>query len=129
VLKVSQSFIYAGAESSMLGNNPVTAEDLEDALLFDEVYVLSIPAFTWFKADYPAQVSRGGHTCQVVGNRQMLSFGGVDPRSPAGDYSGDLFTVGIGIFDLTEMAWSSQYDAGAAPYKSPNVVASYYYSK
>jgi hypothetical protein len=92
----------------------------------DEVYVLSLPSFVWFKADYPANLSREGHTCHLIGNRQMLTFGGADPTNPGNaSLTRDPFAQGIGIFDMTAMQWSSKYDAGAAAYKSPDVIAAY----
>ena len=65
--------------------------------------------------------------CHVVGKSQMLSIGGLDAT-----YENDALKLidptpqGLEIFDLTNMTWSNQYDANAAPYKSPQVVKDYY---
>ncbi|KAK4541670.1 hypothetical protein LTR36_007814 [Oleoguttula mirabilis] len=36
----------------------------------------------------------------------------------------DPFERGLGIFDMTEMTWSSSYDANAAKYQTPDVIKS-----
>lgn len=58
----------------------------------------------------------------------MLSIGGVDYNktfnmaiNPNNNIQ-DNFTQGLGIFDLTEMAWASGYNASAAAYTTPQVV-------
>ena len=69
---------------------------------YRDVYVLSIPAFRWFRANSPDTARRNRHRCKVVGNRQMLVIGG----SLLGN--SDLTKVdphpnGLGIFDLTSL--------------------------
>lgn len=44
---------------------------------FDDVYVLSLPSFTWTMLYGEGSGPRFGHTCHLVGNRQMLTVGGV----------------------------------------------------
>ena len=95
----------------------------------DEVYVLSLPSFVWFKANYTSSDPREGHTCHVVGSRQMLSVGGLNPS--AIDHSAainetDPFWQGVKVFDLTAMQWTNYFNATAAPYLSPSVVSNYY---
>ena len=99
---------------------------------YDEVWVLALPAFRWFKAEYSARYPRYGHTCHIVGNRQMLTIGGLnasgtDPVDAW--FSPDSFTQGIGVFDMTDMRWASSYDATAAPYAQPEVVRAWYNKK
>ena len=97
----------------------------EDNLALDAVYVLSIPSFNWQKANYTPALSRTLHTCEIIGNRQMVVVGG---SQVIADYTTtpDPWTMGLGIFDLTEMVWSSQYDAQAPAYVTPQVVKQYY---
>ena len=96
----------------------------------DEVWVLSVPAFVWFKANYTSQATRYKHTCHLVGNRQMLTIGGDDPNDRNnGTLSKDPARQGLQIFDLTEMMWTQGYNAGAAAYKSPQVVKDWYSKK
>lgn len=89
--------------------------------------MLSVPAFVWFKANYTAQHPRVKPTCHVVGNRQLLSIGGANPNDVTyGKWSSDSLSQGLGIFDLTEMTWSSSYNANAAPYITPQIVKDWY---
>ena len=119
-------FIYGGGNIDGLDGN-ITLTQYQEFLTLDEVYVLSLPAFRWFKADYPAQHPRFRHSCNVVGNRQMLSIGGQDPTNIYNNtFTADPFLQGLGIFDLTTMQWSDQYNADAEPYETPAVVKAWY---
>lgn len=127
VVTTRRSFLYGGS-------TPFLTETLTDGQMtgnvdLDEVWVFSLPAFVWFKADYMPQNARSGHTCNVVGNRQMLSVGGLDPNDQQAGPSQDPLAQGLGVFDLTEMAWTSGYDANAASYQSPKVVKDWYNAK
>ena len=57
----------------------------------------------------------------------MLSIGGLDATyiNNASKLV-DPIPQGLEIFDLTKMTWSNQYDANAAPYKTPQVVKDFY---
>lgn len=92
-----------------------------------EVYVLSLPGFVFFKASGPS-TARADHACVLVGRRQMLSVGGTDGYLgfPDSLLDPDPWRNGLGVFDLTSMAWSARYDAGAAAYESPAVVREWY---
>ena len=95
----------------------------------DEVYVLSLPSFVWFKANYTSSDPRIYHTCNIVGNRQMLSIGGVNPSavnmSAARDDT-DPFWEGVKVFDLTALQWTNYFNATAVPYVAPSAVAAHY---
>lgn len=97
----------------------------DDLTYLDEVFVLSLPAFTWFKADYTPTHTRTAHSCNVIGKRQMISLGGVNPTGnlwlPA-----DPWTQSIGVFDMTEMRWADGYNATAEDYVTPDVVKAWY---
>lgn len=60
----------------------------------------------------------------------MLSIGGLNPLDIK-DYTfhTDPVTQGLQIFDLTEMTWSSRYDANAAAYQTPQMVKEWYSTK
>jgi hypothetical protein len=93
----------------------------------DEVYVLSLPAFQWFKAEYTSSDPRILHTCHALGS-QMLSVGGIDPS--AASYqdaidNSDNFTQGIKVFDLTKMQWTNSWDPSLPEYETPEVVNEY----
>jgi hypothetical protein len=105
---------------------------------YDELHILSLPAFRWFKVPYPAQRPRIGHTCHVVGQRHMLIIGGADPLpvpAPGTDLraSGyatpDPFPNGLGLFDITRLQWATTYDPRAAEYEQSAPVAEFYRRK
>ena len=92
------------------------------------VHVLSIPGFVWFRANYTSAKARAGHSCNVVGNRQVLSIGGQDSgvaqsRGPGED---DPSFSTFGIFDAVDLRWKEAYDADAAPYQQPDVIQEWY---
>ncbi|KAL8660532.1 MAG: hypothetical protein Q9202_006455 [Teloschistes flavicans] len=119
-------FLYGGQDIVGINGNISLTQYKENTAL-DEVYVLSLPAFAWFKADYPAQHPRILHSCHAVGNRQMISIGGHDPTDVYNNsVVADPFFQGLGIFDLTEMRWSDRYDADAEAYETPAVVKAWY---
>ncbi|KAK3389671.1 hypothetical protein B0H63DRAFT_556790 [Podospora didyma] len=97
----------------------------------EDLYVLSLPGFVWSRAQAtsPGGV-RDGHTCVLAGKRQMLSIGGENDGLGTGPryVERDLFSQGLGIFDLTNLTWSTDghYDAEAEAYKSPKIVQEWY---
>ncbi|KAI0798301.1 hypothetical protein GGR55DRAFT_703499 [Xylaria sp. FL0064] len=95
----------------------------------NEVYVLSLPGFVFFKGPQDAP-PRSDHQCAIVGKgqRQMLSVGGVDGenRTFTAPTTADPWTYGIGVLDMTELRWTDSYDADAADYDSPAVVKQWY---
>ncbi|KUJ13319.1 uncharacterized protein LY89DRAFT_785046 [Mollisia scopiformis] len=123
-------FMYAG-----WGSNLGSA-----ALPFDEIYILTLPAFEWIKVNYAPAHPRHGHSCHTVGNRQMLVIGGVDSSADSTSSSAptldkatfataDQFTQGLAIFDMTDLTWSSGYDANAAEYEQSDSVQTFYSSR
>lgn len=54
----------------------------------------------------------------------MLSIGGSNPES-GWDWP-DHFPQGLGILDLADLTWGSDYDADADEYDSPKVVQDWY---
>jgi len=97
----------------------------------DEVYVLSLPGFVFFKASAPEFSSkRADHTCVLVGRRQLLSVGGIDTDLlfPKNFLDPDPWTNGLGVFDLTSLAWQDRYNVQAASYQ-PHAAVNEWYSK
>ena len=118
-------FMYGG-HLDLTGGN-LTPHLLDENKDLDAVYAHSLPAFTWFRADYPPVNPRFFHTCHAVGNRQMLSIGVVNPLDANGaKVSQDTATHGVQIFDLTELKQNDQYDAKAALYSTPRVIKDWY---
>ncbi|KAL8896881.1 MAG: hypothetical protein Q9207_007496 [Kuettlingeria erythrocarpa] len=124
-------FLYGG-DPRGLGPNAVP---------YDEIFILSLPAFHWFKIDYLPQHPRGAHSCNAVGGSQIISVGGWDAnpaiyRGTNGDHDEleksrmnttvDPFTQGLGIFDMTALTWADRYTAIAAPYSQSKFVRDFY---
>ncbi|KAL9610097.1 MAG: hypothetical protein Q9167_005176 [Letrouitia subvulpina] len=126
IIMAGSSFMYGGQDNLGSGGS-LTTEQIDANKALDEVFVLSLPAFRWFKANYTAEKPRYRHTCQIVGKRQMLSIGGLDPREvDQDDTTSDPFAQGLGIFDMSRMAWDDHYNAFAEPYTTPEVVKKWY---
>lgn len=115
------SFIYGGASSQTSS----TASD---------VYVLSLPGFVMFKSPNSG-TPRQDFSCVTVGgnssstaHRQMLVVGGTNGYLgfPTSLTNTDPWKQGLGVFDLTDMTWSSSYDPDAAEYDSPSLVKTWY---
>ncbi|ERF72729.1 hypothetical protein EPUS_04782 [Endocarpon pusillum Z07020] len=91
----------------------------------DQVWVLSLPSFTWYKSNYQPANARFLHTCNVPGNPprcQMVAVGGIIPQLEYYLEPRDPWPQGLGIFDLTEMQWRDNYDANADAYETPRMV-------
>lgn len=112
-------------EIFIFGGGLYTTDSDDDQTYLDEVFVFSLPGFVWSKADYPPSQARAKHSCNVIGQRQMFSIGGINPTGntwlPA-----DPWTQSIGIFDMTEMQWTNGHNASAQNYVTPAVVKSWY---
>ncbi|KAK3504040.1 hypothetical protein B0T13DRAFT_523020 [Neurospora crassa] len=96
---------------------------------YDDIYILSLPGFVWLKTDARSVELRNNHACVVVGKRQMLVVGGLGKNWSFWDQ--DPFPQGLGIFDLTDLAWSKdgKYDANAEDYRTPTLVEEWYQDK
>ncbi|KAL9115470.1 MAG: hypothetical protein Q9227_000791 [Pyrenula ochraceoflavens] len=107
---------------------------------YDDVYVLSIPSFSWTLL-YNGTNPRFGHTCHVTAKRQMLVVGGsltpADfaimnlPGNNLPHTNGTLNTTsaacdttsnGVLLFDLTEGTWGTQYDPNGPDYAVPQKI-------
>lgn len=96
---------------------------------FDDIWVLSLPSFTWTEV-YSGNSPRFGHTCHLVSNRTLLTVGGtasLGQTKGVGDSSAlecDWEVKSVGILDLSDIVWGSVYDANAPAYKVPQKVVS-----
>ncbi|KAK4894464.1 hypothetical protein LTR27_007350 [Elasticomyces elasticus] len=105
--------------------------DPTTSVMYDDVYLLSLPSFTWTML-WSGTTGRFGHSCNTAGKRQMLRTGGsLDASMYAVETSGQLPNLtamqcdpkeGVALFDLTALTWSSFYNAYAADYQLPNKV-------
>lgn len=92
----------------------------KDGLFFDEVWVLSLPSFTWTLL-FTGESPRAFHTCYIAGDSQMITIGGRnDTDFLRGDDDGK--TMGVAIFDLNSGVWGSVYNASAGSYQVPRSI-------
>ncbi|KAK0644772.1 hypothetical protein DIS24_g8518 [Lasiodiplodia hormozganensis] len=125
--KTYEIFVYAG-----WGGDLGTA-----SIPYDQIYILTLPAFHWIKVDYTPTHTRHALTCHPVGGAQILTIGGVNSASE--DNSGtiyqstfddkDEYTQGLAIFDLSTLEWKDEYNANASPYTQSNLVRTFYSQK
>ncbi|KAI9766840.1 MAG: hypothetical protein M1839_004763 [Geoglossum umbratile] len=126
-----EQFCMAGAQGTdnstyeiyIYGGVSTSAESKQFIPEFAQVFVLSLPAFTWFRAPNSTVQRLYGHSCQVIGRRHMLSIGGTNPQS---DVPPNIWPNGLGVFDMTLLQWTNTYDATAKPYVQPDIVKQYY---
>lgn len=107
-----------------------------EAVSYDTVNILTLPAFHWISVPYNPQNPRAAHTCNAVGGSQILIIGGVDISLPelndTTHISSESYATqdpnaqGLAIFDLTNLTWSTQYTAGASPYQQSEEIKAVY---
>ncbi|KAH9907521.1 hypothetical protein F4778DRAFT_544958 [Xylariomycetidae sp. FL2044] len=89
--------------------------------VFSDVWILSLPAFAWFKTE-AAGTPRNDHECVVVGN-QMISVGGADGK--ANWSSPDPWSQGLGVLELSTLTWTTGYSPDTT-YSAPQMVKEWY---
>ena len=82
--------------------------------------MLSLPQFRWTQVYFNGQAPRYGHTCHLVGNRQMLTVGGQQWNDLTAGC--DWESAGVAVYDLPTLTWGSVYDARAGAYAVPETV-------
>ena len=109
-----------------------------EAVPYDTISILTLPAFRWVSVSYNPQNPRIGHTCHAVGGAQIAVIGGADAncKQVLGNYadigrstfaSPDPFSQGLAIFDMHELQFISGYTAkGAAVYEQSDEVKEVY---
>lgn len=98
-------------------------QDRREGGIKTDMYVLSLPGFVWFKVN-GTSAARSSHQCIVANNRQLLVVGGFGANST---YTvQDDWAQGLGVFDLTALAWKDRYDADAQPYEPAPAIADWY---
>ncbi|KAF2996412.1 hypothetical protein E8E13_002203 [Curvularia kusanoi] len=74
----------------------------------DDMWILSIPSFTWIEVEQDASQSvppaRAGHTCHVW-DGQMIMIGGYVGQELSCD------SPGIYVFNMSSLSWSDQFTA------------------
>lgn len=112
--------MFAGAT-----NNTYDTVNWND-VAYRDIYILSLPAFTWIRADKPSEIRRRAMRCEVVGNSQMVVIGGSffanDDKKRI-----DPWPNGMAVLDLVNLEWTDgKYDASAGTYRRPSLVQSLY---
>jgi hypothetical protein len=78
-----------------------------DQQQYDDIWVLSLPSFTWIQIDTDGQSvppARAGHTCNAW-NAQMIVVGGYVGKNLSCD------SPGIYVFNMSSLEWQNQYNA------------------
>lgn len=108
----------------------------EYSISFDAAYVLSLPSFNWFKADYEATSPRHALRCEHIGGGQILTVGGLDTsqHDASNQYRGvfhtvDNFPQGLGIFDLSTMSFADSFAANRTTYDYADALSTYYQTR
>lgn len=111
----------------MAGEGSTSTEDAEQKG-FNLVYILSLPAFVWFKANDTSGPAKYGHTCENLGHGQMAIIGGLDPSNNfiTGARFPDPNPQGLGIFNMVNLSWANSYDATIESYSAPDAVKEWY---
>ena len=105
---------------------------LSGTIDMDVVYVLSLPSFVWYRQNFRPRFGRYRHTCNLVG-RQMIVVGGIvvdanlvtDDSEDSFPNVADPWSSGLGVFDVSDMEWRSEFDPDVAEYVTPEAVRSY----
>ncbi|KAL9070396.1 MAG: hypothetical protein Q9157_005827, partial [Trypethelium eluteriae] len=107
------------------------------AIPYDEIFILTLPAFTWVKVNYPPASPRHALSCNAVGGSQIITIGGLDTASA--DYasanvyndvfnSSDPFSNGLNIFDMSTLSFATKFTANPHPYTQSEPIAAVYNS-
>lgn len=99
--------------------------------MYDDVYALSLPSFTWKKL-YSGNNPKFGHTCHTAGPRQMMIVGGsLNAEMYAVETTGQLPNLttmtcdrlgGVSLFDLSNLTWSTSYNPYSPVYQVPQKI-------
>ena len=115
-------FMYSGYGG--VSGNPMGVRD------YDSIWALSIPAFKWTNIYSDMTGGRYGHSCHLIGKRQMLTVGGAMAANDVPLSTPDYLNLnGIGVFDLSQSEWMAGFDADAQPYQRSLVVQKVYDNK
>jgi hypothetical protein len=118
--------MFGGATSAN-----VNADNEHIYTAFGDVWVLSLPGFRWTLASVSPDFKdlRAYQVCNVVGQRQLLSYGGRKIYSVDADKAWsekDPWRESIGVYDMTTWQWEDRYDAGAERYEQHAELRNWY---
>lgn len=84
-----------------------SSQPAKDQTQYDDMWILSIPSFTWIEVDQSKQsvpYARAGHSCHVY-DGQMIVLGGYVGKELSCD------SPGIYVFNMSSLQWSNQFTA------------------
>ncbi|KAK4188754.1 hypothetical protein QBC35DRAFT_495491 [Podospora australis] len=82
-----------------------------EQIQYNDMYILSIPSFTWIKVDQSGQNApkgRAGHTCHLRDGQMIVVGGYTGEGSPCE-------SPGIWVFNATSLKWQSRFSALSHP--------------
>lgn len=91
---------------------------------YNDMWILSLPSFKWFKVDYPTQApwqiagGRTSHTCQIIGNRQMAIIGG----GRSAEAHDQCRNTSLFVFDMSTLSWRNGFDSTQEIYTLPTLI-------
>lgn len=94
---------------------------------YSDMWILSVPSFRWMRVNVNSE-ARKSVTCTTVGQRYMMTYGGIKGGwGEEGDKDQcDDENFGVRLFDMSNLAWTSQYEgppaAGKTAYTVPKLV-------
>jgi hypothetical protein len=83
----------------------------EEQIQYSDMYILTIPSFTWIKVDQDADnipLPRAGHTCSLQ-DAQMIVVGGYVGQEDRCE------SPGIHVFDTSSLQWKTEFEAADHP--------------
>jgi hypothetical protein len=89
------------------GNDPT-----KNNTAFDDIYVLTLPSFTWTAIFTDGESPRWGHNCHRAGKRQLVTVGGNITNIKACDWE----RKGIAFLDMTSVTWGSVFLTNTSEY-------------
>ncbi|KAJ9648749.1 hypothetical protein H2199_000662 [Coniosporium tulheliwenetii] len=102
--------VAAAADGSSYNVYMWAGQNLQPAgeqIQYDDMWILSLPAFTWIQVDQtnqPVPYGRSGHTCHIW-DGQMVVVGGYVGQELSCD------SPGVYVFNLSSLEWTNQYTA------------------
>lgn len=103
-LSSHQLFYYGGSFGDSFGpGEPLNGEEV-----FDDMYILSIPSFKWYKVSENSPGPRTRHTCHVVNERQMIVLGGGWGNQTSPHLQNNCGPDEFAVFDLSTLKWQNK---------------------
>ena len=92
---------------------------LDNGTAFDDVYILSMPSFTWTAVFKNGGTPRYAHNCHIAAKRQMLTVGGNITSAQC-----DWEKKGVAVLDMTTITWGSVFRTNTTAFEVPDKVLS-----